>query len=111
MLILLPALAILTWVGWTVAQDYAAATGTPSERLLGAFRHTATLLYARLGAVGAVVFSILVSAADSIGAPGLTTFLSRWMTPETTGIAVAVILAAVAWLRTQSFGFEDKAPD
>lgn len=110
-MILLLALPILAWVGWSVAKDYAAATGTLSERLLGAFRHTATLLYARLGAVGAVVFSIVLSAADSIGAPGLSAFLARWLTPETTGIAVAVILAAVAWLRTQSFGFEDKAPD
>ncbi len=111
MILLLLALAILAWVGRLLYRDYVETAGSTGERLLGAFRHTATLLYARLGAVGAVLFSILVSAADSIGAPGLSAFLARWLTPETTGIAVAVILAAVAWLRTQSFGFEDKAPD
>lgn len=111
MILLLLALAILAWVGWLLYRDYAGTVGPMGERLLGAFQHKASLMAARGGAILMAALSIAAAAAEYLGAPGITAFLSGWMSPEYVPPAVALIMAAIGWLREQNFSFEDKAPD
>ena len=111
MLLLLFALLVLAWVGWRLSRDYVGSAGTLSERVLGAFQNRASLIAARVGAILMAVVPIVIGAADSLGATGLSAFLSHWMTPDVAAFAVALILAGIDWLRTQNFSFEDKAPD
>ena len=108
MIILLSALVILAWVGWRLYRDYAGTTGALGERLLGAFQHKASLIAARGLALLMAMLSIIAAAAEYLGAPGITAFLSGWMSPQLVPPVVALIMAGIEWLRTQDFGFEKR---
>lgn len=103
-------LAILLFVGWTIWRDYSVATGTPQERLLGAFQHLATLLYNRLLAVASGLGLVVQTAVDTLGSDGIKQLLMPYM-PEVKILAtVAAITLVGAVLRTMHFGFE-KPPE
>jgi hypothetical protein len=111
MILLLIAIAILAWVGRLLYRDYVETAGSTGERLLGAFQHKASLIATRGGAILMAGLSIIAAAAEYLGAPGLTAFLSGWMSPQYVTPVVALIMAGIGWLREQNFSFEDKAPD
>lgn len=105
-IILVASLAILGWAAWTVWSGYAAATGTPAERLLAACRHMATLVYSYAVAAGSALVAALIAGADIIGMPEFRAVLQQYLTPELAALLIAVVTAIVAYLRVQNFGFE-----
>jgi hypothetical protein len=105
-IILIAALSILGWSTWTVWTGYMAATGTPGERALAAFRNMATLIYSHAVAVGGALATVLISGADVIGMPEFRAVLQQYLTPEVAALLIALVPVVTIYLRTRTFGFE-----
>lgn len=100
------AFAVVAVVGWYIWQDFKKTEGTPSERLLGAFRHQATIIYTRLLALAASAGMFLQDALNVLGTEGIKQLLAPYL-PEVKILSTVAVLTLVGMiLRQVTFQFE-----
>lgn len=72
----------LVWMTWTTVSGYIAATGTKWERLVAAFRKSASVFWARLNTLSVVATSAFVEVSSWLGVSGVDQIASQWLTPR-----------------------------
>lgn len=100
--IIVAAFAIIGWQVYETVIDYRRETGTTWQRLVGAFKASATLAWTRLNAVSVFLVTAVTTVADWLGAPGLKDTVSPLLTPQLLVAYTLVVLigAEVARRRT-----------
>lgn len=85
---------------------YYTATGTVWERLLAVGKSSATIMVARLGAIGGFVLNALVEIADLIGSPAISSALTTYVDAKAVGYTLVAAAIVVEWSRRRTLRVE-----
>lgn len=65
-----------------VVHGYMVAPGSPWERLIAAFKSSASIAWTRLNALSVAAIGALSQLAPLIGAPGIKEAIEPWLAPQ-----------------------------
>lgn len=90
------------WMTWCTVRGYNAATGSTWQRLVAAFRGSASVVWARLNTLSVVATSAFVEISSWLGISGVDNLASQFLTPKLMlGYTLVVLVGAeVARRRT-----------
>lgn len=109
-------------VGWTVftivlvglvadaVHAYYTTTGTAWQRLLAVGKTSATIMVARLGAIGGLALNAAIEIADLVGSPAVSAALTQYVDAKAVGYTLAVAAIVVEWSRRRTLRVEAPAP-
>lgn len=87
--------ALFAVVGWQLYETvlaYRRATGTTWERLKAAFKDSATIAWTRLNALSVSLGTLVTTASDWAGMPGIKDAVTPYLTPQFLLVYTLVIL-------------------
>lgn len=95
-------LAVPAYMAFMVVHGYAMATGTTWERLVAAFKGSASVFWARLNGLSVGAVGLLGYATDLAGLPGVKETIAPFLAPEymTAYVLFVLIGAEIARRRT-----------
>ena len=95
-------LAVPAYMAFCVIHGYATATGTTWERLVTAFRGSASIFWARLNALSVAAIGATGELATLVGAPGVKEAIEPYLGPQymTAYLLFVLIGAEIARRRT-----------
>jgi hypothetical protein len=94
--------AVPAYMAFCIIHGYASATGSTWERLVAAFRGSASILWARLNALSVGAIGATGEIATLVGAPGVKEAIQPYLGPEymTAYVLFVLIGAEIARRRT-----------
>jgi len=100
--ILVVLLCLVAWQIYETVKAYGRATGSSWERLKAAFQDSATIAWARLNAMSAVVVAALAEISAWFGAPGVQQAIEPYLGPRYMLAYLLVVLVGAEVARRRS---------
>jgi hypothetical protein len=75
-------LGVPAYMAFEIVRGYTTATGTAWQRLVAAFKGSATIFWARLNALSVAAIGTAGEIATIAGAPGVADTIKPWLAPE-----------------------------
>lgn len=96
--------AALGMLVYDFVKSYRAGTGTTWQKLLAAGKGTASILQARVAAMGGLALTGLVDLADMIGNPGVKSFVDQYLGDKGPAVGWTMVACALIaeWARRRT---------